>query len=166
MWPAAWFSKITRTLNLDRQSSRRGELFVPADRRRRRTLHRAATQYLHRVVGQAMDDAALGMNLFYDAEDHALRALEYRGTGGGDNVDHFEFLPAPEPLARPILDWFRPLVPARGRCRERVLRFRYHGQWHNATVELKGSDEVRVFFTEQRFPMRRKGVPPSQESKT
>lgn len=150
------FNRRRRLLDLDDRSQCSAEIEIDAAKSGNRTSRRMAVRFLHGILRQALVDGALAINLFYDAEDDCLRALQCRRDPASGAVSWFEFLPAPGYFAADVLRELRRRLGMRVGEQEGVLQYTFEGQSRTAVGSNFHDHEVRVYFTSDRPVMRTK----------
>lgn len=145
-----------KRINLDVVPNVCGTLVIHESRMGRETPRKTIVLLIRAVLRQILDDGAVAVNLFYDSQDDCLRMLEYsKNAVTPETWEWRELLPVPGYIARQVLDEFE----WRTRCRElSTFRLLYSidrsSRW--AYVEWPEPNEVRIFFTDERPPMRTK----------
>ena len=115
------------------------------------------TLFLQLVLLQAIKDHAVAMNVFHDAEDDCLRTVGYRRRAGSSGFDYYELLPAPACLAAEVLAELRRRIGCTEGTGDGTLRLRHQSRVLTLRAIVPDSSEVRLYFTDDRPPMRTKG---------
>ena len=124
-----------------------------------KTPRKMAVLFLQRLLGQALIDRAVAVNIVHDTEDDCLRALEYSTEEHSAAFPWREFLPAPGPLSDLVLKEVRRRIGVRRAPGEGTLHYKYGTLKRTAAVAAPNQFEVRIYFTADRPPMRTKGLP-------
>lgn len=146
----------TKYLDLDDRRYSKGELSVPARGfGAQGELQHSAKCYLHRVLLQALNDGALGMNLIADGPCNCLRVVVYRRSSSPQLPQHTELAPAPGVLAEPVFMEINELISETPN-EENSLRIRFKKQVLETAVIRFSETEYQLFFGDTRFAMRHK----------
>jgi hypothetical protein len=122
------------------------------------TPHEMTILFLQLVLLQVIEDKAVALNLFHDAEDDCLRAVEYCRRENSPGFDSLELAPAPRCFANQVLSELRRRIGGSPTSlTDGTLRLRHHAREITLAAVVPDSSEVRVYFTDDRPPIRTKG---------